>query len=546
MLGILIYAALLNNANAVNTSPFRNPEKPYKQTSDDADNVLKYTGWQGPYSDRRGVGINRDTPATCRVDQVIQLTRHCERYPDQYDWVEQYGSLSKILEHQGSLNGSLSFANTYVPLATEDLGWLGEESLYGPYSGLLDAFNQGVQARRRYYDLYDGDSILPIFTSGYERVADTARMFGKGFLNWNYTELAALNIIPETLAQGANTLVPACNNSDVASTTCSYPKNSTEANSPWLYPEYNVAVARLNKENPGLNLNQSDIPHLIGMAAFELNVRGSSPWVDVFTSEEWIAFEYAQSSLYYCFYGPPSPLAAPQGSIFMNATRALLLDGPENGLPLYFTFAHDTDIMQLLTALGVIEDEEWNGNVVEFNHKFDVTDFTPQGAHVVFERLVCDEDISSDLWTESELNSEYPAGAYNISQNLTAQYGSGDDYGFNSTTGEVIYPNNTNHTVGTENIYVRIVLNEAVVPLNGCSDGPGYSCGLNDFNDYVNSRMDNITSFVEICNITSAPTYLDFFWNYNTSTALDEMDKLGSMEGYIGSDGQPIYVPPWW
>lgn len=532
-------AALLSSAEALNNFPFNSPGKPFTQVATDADNLLKHTGWQGPYSERRGYGINRDPPASCRVDQVVHIGRHGERWPDHYDWVEQSASLNKILANQGSLNGSLYFANWYEPFASDEYGYLSEESLWSPYSGLLDAYNQGVEARRRYYDLYDGSSVLPIFASGYERIVDTARFFGKGFLNWNYTDLGAINIIPETLAQGGNSLVPVCNNTNIADTTCDYPTNTTESNAPWLYDEYNVAVERLNRENPGINLTQNDIPHLIGMAAFELNVRGSSPWVNVFTSEEWIAFEYAQTSYYYCFYGPGSVAGKSFGATYLNASRALLLDGPENSLPLTFNFAHDVNIIAILAALGVDEEDSWDGNTVSFGHKYDVTDLTPQGARLVFERLVCDEDPTEEVFKLSELESQFPAGAFNASANITAEYSS-DSYNFNSTTNETMSANSSNHNTGSENIYVRVVLNDAVVPLEGCSDGPGYSCKLSRFNDFVTNRLANIPDYIELCNIQSAPTYIDFWWNYNTTTALDVTEELGSMEGLLGSEGQPI------
>lgn len=535
-------AVLLTSVHASNNNaPFDSPGKPYSQISTDADNLLKYTGWQGPYTQRRGQGINRNPPASCRVDQVVHLGRHGERWPDHYDWIEQAGSLDKILANQGTLNGSLYFANWYEPYATDEYGYLNEESLWSPYSGLLDAYNQGVEARRRYYDLYDGSSILPIFASGYERVVDTARFFGKGFLNWNYTQLAALNIIPETVEMGSNTLVPTCNNSDYSwsSTSCDYPENTTESNSPWLYDEYNVAVARLNRENPNINLTQNDIPHLMGMAAFELNIRGSSPWANVFTSEEWIAFEYSQSSYYYCFSGPGSPTAKSMGATFVNASRALLLEGPENSLPLAFNFAHDINIVAILATLGIDEEESWDGNTVSFGHKFDITDITPQGARIVFERLICDEDPSDDLYALAELNSQYPAGAFNVSGNITADYASGH-YQYNSSTNETITANSSNHKTGNENIYVRIVLNDAVVPLDGCTSGPGYSCKLSDYNDFVTARLANIPNFNDICNIQDAPAYLDFWWNYNTTTALDWVESVGSMEELVDSEDKPI------
>ena len=37
------------------------------------------------------------------------------------------------------------------------------------------------------------------------------------------------------------------------------------------------------------------------MASFELNARGSSKWVDVFTRDEWVSFGYVGDlNFYYC------------------------------------------------------------------------------------------------------------------------------------------------------------------------------------------------------------------------------------------------------
>lgn len=41
--------------------------------------------------------------------------------------------------------------------------------------------------------------------------------------------------------------------------------------------------------------------HDTEMSAFELNVRGFSDWIDVFTMDEWLSFGYVQDLyFYYC------------------------------------------------------------------------------------------------------------------------------------------------------------------------------------------------------------------------------------------------------
>lgn len=538
-MNLLLLATHIATAEAISYGPFGAPDKPYRQDMVDSRNILKYTGWQGPYSDRRGYGINRDAPEGTRVDQVVQLTRHGERWPDRSDFEEQEGSLAKVRALQGSLKGSLAFANEWIPYAEAEDGWLSEESLIGPYSGHLRGYEMGVNARRRYFDLYDGKSILPIFSSGYERIIDTARHFGEGFLQWNYTALGAINIIQETADQGANSLVPLCHAEIREQTKCSYPQNSTEVNSPWLYPQYDTAVVRLNNENPELNLTRSDIPHLIAVGAFELNVRGSSPWVDVFTAEEWNAFEYAQSSLYYCFYGPGSTTGPSKGSVFLNATRTLLVQGPNKGLPLYFNFAHDTDIIQLLAAMGVDEVEEWNAYEVQFGQKWDVTDMTPQGAHIVFERLIYEDNPSLELHSATKWASNFPA-AFDLSQNLTAVYPS--DLTDNMTDGDEFQACTEDQSASdVSNIFVRVVLNEAVIPLNNCSSGPGYSCPLAEFNDWVDRRLSQIPEYSSFCNIPKgSPKYLDFFWNYNTTTSFAAVSELSYQKGLVSWNDMPI------
>ncbi|PRT54533.1 3-phytase B [Wickerhamiella sorbophila] len=508
--------------------PFYSNPKPYSQDFTDNYNFLKYTTWMGPWSQRRGVGINRDPPKGCKVDQVAMMHRHAERYPASYAAKNMDKALQKFDDVKGKLKDDLEFLNYWVPFVHADDGIIGQESMYGAYSGWLDAYHRGALYRTRYGHLWDGQSTVPMFTSGFERVAQTARKFGQGFFGFNYTDVVALNIYPETAEQGANTLTAVCNIPNNA-TACEVPtedaKTEWPEDPPWVYPEFEQAAKRLNKANKGLNLTAEDIPQLMSIAPFELNVRGSSPWVGAFTAEEWAAFEYLHSAFYYCYAGPEAPSSLALGSNYLNATRVLFNQGPQDSMPMIWSFAHDTDITPVVTLLGFANDEKFDPTKVSYGSRWDVTDIVPEGAHLVFERLVCEDDEDDEL---ASLASEYPSSFNASSVNAT--------YATNAT-----YPGASNPNKGkNENIYVRIVLNEAVVPLPACNSGPGKSCKLSDFSEFVDGAIKDV-DFVKTCNVSdSAPHTMTMFWDYNTTNSLDYNSyPIPYQAGLLDSDGQP-------
>lgn len=69
--------------------------------------------------------------------------------------------------------------------------------------------------------------------------------------------------------------------------------------------------------------------------------------------------------------------------------------------------------------------------------------------------------------------------------------------------------------VSKAGVFVRAVVNEAVVPWTSCQSGPGYSCPLAQYS----TMIDKTPKFNEKCGTNASyPQYLDFFWNYNTTT----------------------------
>ncbi|KAI1611984.1 3-phytase B [Exophiala viscosa] len=444
-------------------------EKQFSQNFYDSYNPIKHMGGIGPYSDRVGYGIDPNPPAGCAVDQVIMLMRHGERYPDATTAAKNQAALNKVYATNiTKWAGDLAFLNDWTFYITNQ-GLLEQETFSGPYSGLLNAFKRGSEYGNKYGHLWDGQTTVPIFAGGYERVVETARYFGKGFFGYNYSTSAAINIISENYTQGADSLTPTCL-ADTGLVACFYTTRTL--------PQFEVAAQRLNSQNPGLNLNSTDILALMAVGTFELQSRSYSPWINAFTLDEWVAFGYIQDLSYYYCSGPGDPYQIAVGQVFANASLALMEAGPSH-LPMSWNFAHDAYITPIVAALGLdVPSSPLPNNSVPFPNPYNSADIVPMGGHLVLERLSC---------------------------NATASSAAGK--------------------------YVRAVINEAVVPWPTCQSGPGFSCPFANFTTIVN----NIPNFVSTCGVAKAgyPEYLDFWWNYNTTQTLNYQNgSIGYRETY--------------
>ncbi|GLB03195.1 acid phosphatase pho5 [Aspergillus tubingensis] len=425
----------------------------------DGENFLKYDGVRGPYVDRISYGISRDPPAQCSVDQVIMVKRHGERYPTSGEGTSIEQALKKVNDSiAGNYSGGdLAFLSNWTYFVPSDC--YEAETSTGPYAGLTDAYNHGKAYRQRYGNLYNESTILPLFTADFQRIISTAQNFGQGFLgNDSYATKAALNIISESDSQGADSLTPTCHvQDDAAQSIC--------GDMPYYLPQFDVAADRLNAQYQGLNLNWTDIYSLILMTAYELNTRSSSPWIDVFTTDEWISFAHLWNVNFYYCAGPGNKYTRALGALYLNATLTLLQQGPSSSGPLFFNFAHDSNITPIITALGIATPTTpLNKTRIPFPPSaWSVQDIVPMGGRLTIERMNC---------TDSALA---PGG-----------------------------------------IFVRLVLNEAVVPLEDCQSGPGYSCPLDEYAGFVGG----LPSYVSECEVPEDDKQdLEFWWGWNTSTA---------------------------
>ncbi|PRT54564.1 3-phytase B [Wickerhamiella sorbophila] len=490
---LLLAAAIMTGAEAAYGRTFSGSAA-YPQTQDEF-NPLKYTGTLGPYTQRSGVGISTDAPAGCKVEQVVLFARHGAHYPTSDAIDQQKDVLKKITKDapKSGFSGSLSFLNNYEYFLSEP-GYANLEIPSGPYSGLAGSYQFGAEFAGKYGNLWDSET-LPIFSDNAVSGLESARAFGQGLLAFNYSTSAAVNTY--TLDACSSGKLTKC--SIKTNTTNGLPENNLR------YPAFEVAALRLSKENR-LNLTADDVFDLLSLASSEVAAKGSSPWVDVFTTDEWIAFEYAMDAFTDCYYGSQSPRALALGAVFANATAELLKNGPEQ-LPLALVFGQGSELTGLLAALGLATpSERLDPKKISFSN-FRVSDVAPMGARFVIERLNCQAPgLSENTDLITSLNCTSP------------MY-------LNGTLNNATYPNNTNTQSGSSNstqsgdgTFVRFILNDAVIPWHECYDGPGFTCALDNFLDIASDKVQG-AAFKKVCG--ADPTALSIFNDYSSATTLN-------------------------
>ena len=244
--------------------------------------------------------------------------------------------MKRIEELNVLLNGSLSFLNNWTYITNDPSKDFNQLTSTGPYAGTLQAFTTGVRFRTRYGHLLQNNIKTRLWASDSNRVIQTAKYFSSGLfgLDWEKDGTAVLQVIPETFEQRADTLTP-------GDTCLNYLEDNLQGHGlgenmlARIQEAYIPPIAkRLVQEEHNGDLGMltlAEVYSMQEMCGFETTVRGSSPWCDVFTNEEWEDFAYARDVLHYYRAGPGNPYAGAMGWLWLNATTSLLRSGPDHG-----------------------------------------------------------------------------------------------------------------------------------------------------------------------------------------------------------------------
>lgn len=164
-----------------------------------------------------------------------------------------------------------------------------------------------------------------------------------------------------------------CNNSN------SYQNSGgTNASTAWQNIYLGPATTRLNSYikfmNSTQNLTVADVYSFQSICAYETVALGFSSFCSLFTYDEWRGYEYSVDLSFAGGSAFQSPAGRAVGIGWVQELRARLMNqllttngGPANitldsmastfplNQTLYFDFSHDTNIMSILTALGLVQ-----------------------------------------------------------------------------------------------------------------------------------------------------------------------------------------------
>ncbi|KAI0084804.1 phosphoglycerate mutase-like protein [Irpex rosettiformis] len=451
---------------------------------------LKHSGPASPYFDAPPrFGVPSMVPPGCVVDRASYIMRHGARFPEPGSFNGWIDLFYKFQNTSFTATGDLTFLPTWIPPVDDEP----HEPLFLTSHGAAEAFRLGAELRGR-YRLTSGGNNFTVWSAGQQRVVDTATYFLRGYLSQgNYLNSTSSNrgtifTLPDSVNfTGADSLTP--------STSCpNYSGNDGSIKSGAFRTTYQPDIAkRLNKMLKGLALDETDVGVMQDLCGFSFVIDGDRRFCDIFTEKEWLDYEYAHDLNYYYGSGPGNPISGATAFPWVKAIASLLNDTlPANATftppSLIISVTHDNNIPPIAAALGIL-----NSSITD-PHAFPLSTTEPNPlrtffasnivnflGHVAFERLTCEKQLGEEV--------QHVAGTVN------AVPGAGE----------------------SSKKYVRVLVNNAVVPLPTCQDGPGRACALADFQTYVQARGEFVGDFVQRCGLgnstTTIPDTVDFYTN---------------------------------
>ncbi|KAL4899749.1 3-phytase B [Aspergillus multicolor] len=353
--------------------------------------------------------ISQDVPHGCEVTFAQVLSRHGARYPSESKSAAYKELIEAIQRNASSFSGKYGFLNEYnYTLGSEDLTTFGKDQMV----------DSGAKFYRRYKDLARKTTPF-IRASGSDRVVASAEKFIDGFIIEKLRDHGSKKVAPVV-----NVVIPEIDgfNNTLDHSTCTLFENDERADE--IEANFTAIIGppirkRLEKDLPGVELEDKDVKYLMDMCSFDTMARTPhgtelSPFCALFTEKEWVQYDYLQSLSKYYGYGAGSPLGPAQGIGFTNELIARLtqtpvrdetttnhtLDSNPATFPLdrklYADFSHDNSMISIFFAMGLYNDTQPlsmdSVETVEEMDGYAASWTVPFGARAYFEVMECKKE----------------------------------------------------------------------------------------------------------------------------------------------------------
>jgi hypothetical protein len=351
--------------------------------------------------------ISTDVPDQCEITFVQTLSRHGARDPTSSKTKLYNATVQKIQAHATSYSKDYAFIKDYeYTLGADLLSVFGQKQMV----------NSGIQFYHRYQELARHATPF-IRSSGQDRVVESAQNWTQGFHN------ALLAAFPSAHDDYPYKIVVISEDAEQNNTLdhglCTVFEDldiAYDAQQQWVNVFAPSITARLNLNMPGANLTDLDTIHIMDLCPFNTvasPVGKLSPFCGLFTEEEWRSYDYFQSLGKYYGYSWGNPLGATQGVGFTNELIARLtsspvndhtstnhtLDDSEDTFPisgstvLFADFTHDNDLTGIFSAMGLYNETEplLNRTLQDINDTkgYSASWTVPFAARAYFEKMSC-------------------------------------------------------------------------------------------------------------------------------------------------------------
>jgi Histidine phosphatase superfamily (branch 2) len=288
-------------------------------------------------------------------------------------------------------------------------------------------FDSGVLHYYQYGQLYDISRKIIARSTTQDRMTKSAEYFLAGFFGLDWTKNATLELIIEEdgFNNSLNGYAACPNDGKAASST------GGVAAVKYLRKYLAAATQRFQSQISGnLTWTVTDTFALQTLCPYETVAFGYSAFCDIFTQAEWEGFEYYYDVLFYGDYGFGSPTGRAIGIGYVQELLGRLekklpnvagtnanttLDSMESTFPLdqqlYFDFSHDTNIVNILTALGIRQFAQYLSPISPpASHPFVVSHIVPFAARLNIEIIESPGPVPADRNLTTDSSSSVRAG----------------------------------------------------------------------------------------------------------------------------------------